>query len=52
MKKATMILIIGLVLSLSTVTVFAAGDKNHGEVGKGEVEQHQVCVDDNGSPSF
>ena len=52
MKKAIMILIVGLALSLSAVTVFAGGDKNHGDEGVGEVSQHQVCVDDKGTPSF
>jgi hypothetical protein len=52
MKKTLMIFGIGLVLSLCTVVVFAGGGKNHGEVGLGEVIQHQECVDDNGSPSF
>ena len=52
MKKAMMILVVGMILSLCAVTVFAGGGKNHGEVGIGEVIQHQECVDDNGSPSF
>ena len=50
MKKAIMILIVGLVLSLSAVTVFAGGGKNRGAVGQGEVSRHQVLIDDQGSP--
>lgn len=50
--KKIIIFAFGLILSLCSATVFAAGGKNHGEVGQGEVIQHQECVDGNGSPSF
>jgi uncharacterized protein (UPF0333 family) len=36
MKKFIAIAVV-LLLAISTVTVFAAGGKNHGEVGKGTV---------------
>ena len=52
MKKTIMILIFGAVLSLAAVAAFAGGDKNHGDEGQGAVIQNQICVDDNGSPSF
>ncbi len=52
MKKTMMVFTFGLILSLCAATVFAAGGKNHGELGQGDVIQNQICVDDNGSPSF
>jgi hypothetical protein len=52
MKKAIMILVVGAALTLGAATVFAGGDKNHGDKGQGAVVQNQHCVGDNGSPSF
>ena len=52
MKKIMMIAAVGTLLFLCATAAFAAGGKMHGEVGLGEVIQHQVCVDDNGTPSF
>lgn len=52
MKKIVMTAAFGLVLALCAATLFASGGKNHGEVGQGEVIQHQECVDGKGTPSF
>ena len=44
MKKAALIVLIALFLGLLTSPVFAAGGKNQGSKGKGEVIRHQVQV--------
>ena len=44
MKKAIMIFVVGMVLSLGAVSLFAGGDKNHGDEGQGETTQEERPV--------
>lgn len=48
-KKLTCVIILALAMMLITTPVFAGGDKNRGDKGQGEVEQHQVNWDEYGS---
>jgi hypothetical protein len=41
-KKLTFVIILALAMLLVATPVLAGGDKNRGNVGEGDVEQHQV----------
>ena len=45
-KKLTFVAILVLTMLLVVTPVLAAGDKNRGDVGVGDVEQHQVNWDE------
>jgi hypothetical protein len=42
MKKALLAACVLLLLGGVTVSAFAAGGKHHGDIGKGQVIQHQI----------
>ena len=50
MRKITLLLCI--LLATSAVTVSAAGGKNRGDRGTGEVHQEQVRNTEKGTPAF
>ena len=45
-KKVTFVAMVVLTMLLVATPVLAGGDKNRGDVGLGDVEQHQVNFDD------
>ena len=45
-KRLTIVTILALTMLVVAMPVMAGGDKNRGDIGVGEVEQHQVSWDD------
>ena len=45
-KKLIFVTILALTMLLVVTPVLAGGDKNRGDVGVGDVEQHQVSFDE------
>lgn len=45
-KRLTFVILLALTVLLVATPVLAGGDKNRGDVGQGEVEQHQIEWDE------
>ena len=45
-KRLTFVILLALTVLLVATPVLAGGDKNRGEVGQGDVEQHQIEWDE------